>query len=365
MAVLDPDAVDKLVDLLRLPVGGEGDPRAESSADLIQGVSEELGSLVFDDTNWYDSQPPGEVVASLEPWFDATSAAELVTKATGPDAPEAWHEFLAWSRQLVSGWARVETGDMVAAQDAEVAPLGSANPQFEPDRVPGTEFYRYVDEEYLYAAMADAAPEEWRTLEARYEQAGAAPVDAAPPDVVMGYRNDASVLPGTAFYRQLDDGGYVYAPTERAAPDDWHAYEYWANGTVTEDTGGRDRFAWLDADPALPVRLERVLSYQPEHYEEYVAPYLDTAWGTGWEEHPDEHKRAWLDQLLTGLEERPPAGELTGAAQVDATAVIAGVLDDSPELAELGDERLQQLFAEVMAEFESAEQPAAGQGGQS
>jgi hypothetical protein len=265
----------------------------------------------------------------------------------------------------VSGWARGETGDAVAAQDAGAAPLGSANPHFEPDRVPGTEFYRYVDEGYLYAATADAAPEEWRPLEARYEQAEAASADTAPPDLVMGYRNDASVLPGTAFYRQLDDGGYVYAPTERAAPDDWHAYEYWSDGTVTEETAGEDRFAWLHADPALPVRVEEVLSYQPDRYEEYLAPYLDTAWGPGWEQHPDEHKRAWLDQLLTGLEERPAETGLSAATQVDATAVIADVLADSPELAELGDERLQQLFAEVMAEFESAEQPAAGQRGQS
>jgi hypothetical protein len=390
MAALDPNVVDRLVDLLRLPVGGEDDPRPESSADLIQEVSLELGSLVFEDTSWYDSYRPRDIQALLEPWFDDTTAAELVTRAAGPESPQAWQEFLGWCQQLVSAWRHGEVGVASGPQGAEAALLGTANPNFEPDRVPGTQFYRYADGEYLYAATADAATQEWRTPEERYDNVRADTVASSPGGMLMGYRNGSSVLPGTGFYRQLDDGDYVYAPTEYAAPDDWHAYEYWADQAEAEVSAPEGRFTWLHADPGLQVRVEKSLSYEPDSYEEHLAPYLEGVWGTGWEAYPGEHKRAWLDQLLTGLEEQPvgpqgipaageeasvevqigapdrPVAEQVEAtatgAEIDATAVIADVLQDSPELAELGAERLQELFAEVMVEFESAEQPASAGG---
>jgi hypothetical protein len=45
------------------------------------------------------------------------------------------------------------------------------------------------------------------------------------------------------------------------------------------------------------------------------------------------------------------------AAAAPAEAVIASVLQDRPELAALGEERLQELLAEVMAEFQTGQHP--------
>jgi hypothetical protein len=256
MALLDPDAVDKLIDLLTLPVGGADDPRPESAADRIQGVSEVLGSVVFEDQNWYESYRPQDIQAVLEPWFDEATATELAARCADPDSPEAWQEFLAWCQLLVSNWKQGKLGVESSAQPGVAATLlGIANPHYELDRVPGTQFYKYVDGEYLYAVTADAAPEEWRTQEERYDDARTAAAVSPPSGMLMGYRNSTSVLPGTAFYRQLDGGEYVYAPTEVAEPDGWHGYEHWAD---LADEAAAD-VELLDEMNAFLTKLEQLL----------------------------------------------------------------------------------------------------------
>jgi hypothetical protein len=245
MARLDSEAVDKLIDLLTLPVGGDDDPRPAHSADAIRSVSEELGSLVFEDANWYRNYRPHDIEAVLEGWFDDVTAGELASKAVGPES-QAWQEFLAWCGRLVSGWREGEAG--VARDDGAL--LGIANPHYGTDQVPGTQFYRYVDDEYRYAATPDAA--EWLTLEERYAAVRGAP---PPGGTVIGYRNATSVLPGTAFYRQLDDGSYVYAPTEHAEAAAWHPYEYWSDQAAEAATERE----LLDAMKEFVAKLEKVL----------------------------------------------------------------------------------------------------------
>jgi hypothetical protein len=127
------------------------------------------------------------------------------------------------------------------------------------------------------------------------------------------------------------------------------------------------------------ARVEATLQYRPEHYESHLAPYLEQLWGPGWEQHPDEHKQAWLDQALTGLEtsyqdaaadtEVPEAAEAGAAAEAvqgdedaeraeaeqQVAEALAEALAEVPEAAALSDEEIAEVLAEVLAEQAQSE----------
>jgi hypothetical protein len=111
----------------------------------------------------------------------------------------------------VTDWKSQESGTQgPATEGGTFGPLGIANPHFEPDRVPGTEFYRYRDNEYVYAATADAPDDGWRTLEARVdEHRVTAPADG----LLRGYPYTNSALPGTAYYR-VEGETYLWVRSE-------------------------------------------------------------------------------------------------------------------------------------------------------
>jgi hypothetical protein len=148
---------------------------------------------------------------------------------------------------------------------------------------------------------------------------------------------------------------------------------------AAEAEGADDRFGWVLGQPELVARVEATFQYLPEHYDSHLGPYLDQLWGPGWEQHPDEHKQAWLDQVLAGLEqaataepaesagtgvsggtgepvtgdEAQGAGELAEVEQQVADA-LAEALVEVPEAADLSDEEIAEVLAEVLAEQSSA-----------
>jgi hypothetical protein len=156
--------------------------------------------------------------------LDDTTAAQLDAVARDYQPPE----FLSWFEQLVRGWQTGEAGAQgPATEGGEGGPLGLANPYYEPNRIPGTEFYKYVDNEYVYAATDDAPAAGWRTLEARSDEYRA---DTASPEqgdgALRGYPYPNSVLPGTEYYR-LDGESYLYGPKEFGPAAQWQPYEHW------------------------------------------------------------------------------------------------------------------------------------------
>jgi hypothetical protein len=156
-----------------------------------------------------------------------------------------------------------------------------------------------------------------------------------------------------------EDAGEVYEPAAEA--------EY----VPVDEAATPDRFGWVYAQPELMARVEATLQYRPEHYESHLAPYLEQLWGPGWEQHPDEHKQAWLDQALAGLEssdqvtaadteaaeptqdaeaaQGDEAAELAEAEQQVAEA-LAEALAEVPEAAALSDEEIAEVLADVLAE---------------
>ncbi len=235
MARPRPDTVDKLIDLLILPVGGlEDDTRPQAMESEIKKVSEDLGWLVFEDAKWFEYDGR-RIEDTLDPWLSDDLASEFDTVAQSAQLAE----FLTWVENLIAAWKSGEAG--VSAQtgaegEGTGALRGLKNPSFEPDRVPGTEFYKYQDSQYLYAAMADAPADRWKTLEDRYDDkaAAAGPVPSADA-AIRGYPYASSVLPGTRYYR-LDGEKYLYGPTEFGAADEWQPYEYWQEQAGVEES---------------------------------------------------------------------------------------------------------------------------------
>lgn len=222
MARAQQDTVDKLIDLLSLPVGqNEGDERPESMEADIRRVSESLGRLVFEDDKWFEYDA-SRVEDVLENWLDDDTATRF--DAAADYQPQ---EFLTWVETQVDTWKRGEAGAAgPAVEGAQSQSLGNANPDFAPHEVPGTEFYKYVNDEYVYAATEDAADDQWKTLEARYDEyrTGSPPEEG--DGLLRGYPYTSSVLAGTAFYRQEGET-YLYGPAEFAAAEEWKPYEYW------------------------------------------------------------------------------------------------------------------------------------------
>ena len=236
MAHLQMETVDKLIDLLSLPVGeNEQDARPPSMESDVQRVSQDLGWLVFEDDKWY-AYEPSRIDDVLAVWLDEHTAAQLETAARESQPAQ----FLEWIEQLVQDWKTAESGAAgPLAEGAEAELLGIENPYFEPDQVPGTEFYKYVDDTYVYAATSDAPPDEWKDLETRYDEYRALAPPAAEDDgMLRGYPYASCVLPGTEYYR-LEDGEYLYGPEEYGPADAWQLYEYWQDRADEADSTAR------------------------------------------------------------------------------------------------------------------------------
>ena len=110
--------------------------------------------------------------------------------------------------------------------------------------------------------------------------------------------------------------------------------EEFAPGFGENATAPVDRFGWVTGHALLMSRMQEVFSWGPEHYQEYLGPYLDRSWGPGWEQNAAEDKRAWLEQLLN-------VQELPGAA-----------LPDQEFLAEFVDEVVAPAVAEALEEVD-------------
>ncbi len=269
MARLQADTVDKLISLLTLPVGvNADDDRPESMEADINRVSESLGWLVFEDSRWFDYDAR-RIEDTLDAWLDDDTASDFDLVASFAPA-----EFLIWVEQLVDGWRAAESGTIAAdghGDGGDHLLLGIANPHYAPDQIPGTEFYKYQDNEYLYAATADASADQWKALEDRYDDHAAATGSAVPDDGrLRGYPYGSSVLPGTEYYL-LQGETYLYGHHEFGLPNEWQPYEYWQElANVEEATNGlADGFDALINHLQTELDAERPLKWEPSQIRKH------------------------------------------------------------------------------------------------
>jgi hypothetical protein len=81
-------------------------------------------------------------------------------------------------------------------------------------------------------------------------------------------------------------------------------------------------------DWATAAQVQVLHGYWGAQWTDYLAPWLEERWGTGWQQHPAEHRTAWLDVLLQelGAPEQSPAQPFAwvSVAQADALAGVWG-----------------------------------------
>ncbi|OLF12532.1 hypothetical protein [Actinophytocola xanthii] len=169
------------------------------------------------------------------------------------------------------------------------------------------------------------------SVEAFLEAVGWAGDGLAPVERVLAVRPQ---LPGAyweLYWQRYGDAAEAQqAETGAAEP---------AAETAEPDSG--DRFAWVGAE--IGGRLAQAWGSDWRHY---LGQQLDPRWGSGWDAHPDDHKLAWLTDLV---------GELLSPAEPDS-----GTVPDSggtpAEEAELDvDALVERLVAEAASEVEGAE----------
>ena len=126
MARPQPDTVDKLIDLLILPVGGlEGDTRPQAMESEIKKASEDLGWLVFEDSKWFEYDGR-RIEDTLDPWLSDDQASEFDSVAQSAQVSE----FLTWVENLVTAWKSGEAGVSAAGgAEGDGAVLGLINPK--------------------------------------------------------------------------------------------------------------------------------------------------------------------------------------------------------------------------------------------
>lgn len=267
MSDITAEAAEKLRDWLRLPVEDTDAERSARKSD-IETLSTRLGSLVFEDERWYefDSDRIQRIMQRTgQEWLDDGQVSEFESLTGGDDLGA----FVSWFEPVLTGWERGEGG---VAGDGEYATVrGLANPNFDADPVPGTQFYKYDPAEgYLYAESADAT--EWRTLEERFDAARQSAGITREDGRLHGYPHAQATIPGTRYYALRDDGVYVYSDREYGDDDHgWQPYEYWQRlrpaataapaeeqppATIDAAVEDAAAAAFADLDPGLLAALD-------------------------------------------------------------------------------------------------------------
>jgi hypothetical protein len=131
-----------------------------------------------------------------------------------------------------------------------------------------------------------------------------------------------------------------------------------------------DAFAWVTQE-----QRDYLQSVWGSGWPDALTEYLNGQWGEGWEQHPDEHKAAWLTDLIhtwsaQGGEDTAEAatGAATAAeapggaaaeAELPAPEVVAEFVDSElkaalaqiPGADELTEEEIGELRAEILEEL--------------
>jgi hypothetical protein len=123
---------------------------------------------------------------------------------------------------------------------------------------------------------------------------------------------------------------------------------------------GRWQGAWDGTDEAWPAFKESFLYWAPDGTRTAAQQLVGSAEASGLVDVLMPYGIVAPGEAAPAEAAGAEAAGADAAPVVAADAVIASVLQDRPDLAALGDERLQELFAEVMAELDTGDRPVSG-----
>lgn len=172
--------------LLRTPVvGGETDPDGMSGVaearrnrsgdiDFLQG---ELPYLVFDsDMRWFEAED-SPLIDYLAAWLGGDEETALVRALSGTGSIDLAHavDLLV---QWLPGWKQLAQAEITQTAEGRTVGAGElVGVEYEHwslNRIPGTRYYTYDDEEYKYSDSSQAPAEQWMSMPDRLRNAAAA-----------------------------------------------------------------------------------------------------------------------------------------------------------------------------------------------
>jgi hypothetical protein len=164
--------VRRLAELLRVPVAEDEDGLRHDHRDQVDRLHATVAALVFSgDAEWFD-RDEAEVAGGLGQWLADGQDAELAEHLDSDDDATLF----AFLGVLVTGWAaRAAAGPEAAGDAADDELAGAENTEnWTVNRLPGTYYYAYDGDRYLYSDLPRAPIDEWQPLAVREAQASAA-----------------------------------------------------------------------------------------------------------------------------------------------------------------------------------------------
>jgi hypothetical protein len=198
-------------DLLRpegaAPLGepGEGVEAArgqEAAQSALAAVSGALPDLVFEGyPDWY-SYDDEWVLRNLGQVLTEGEEDEILRRLdTG--TPDSLAELLSYVEDQLGSWQNAARQEFAGDSEAELLTGAENTANWQASRTPGTFYYTYSGDRYLYCDLPQAPASEWETLPAREQLAS----DNAQPWGDSGWFCTPTGEPG------LYDGAFVFAPS--------------------------------------------------------------------------------------------------------------------------------------------------------
>jgi hypothetical protein len=326
------------------------DPEITSASYEAQGVNEDLAALVFQgDLEWANYEDRARTYAQLiSPWLTSETEGDFTALTVEGGDPAA---FFAWVVPVLAGWH-----ESAAQDEAGLAGLGLANPNYESDPTPGTQFYRYDEQAgtYLYGETADGT--DWAPYEGRrYSEAtwddgyGLSYRYDKRDEIYEWYDEEAGTWNSQEWADTYVAGGSAsegeaeaQAPSAGAWDENWQmfyrigalgAYEY-ADSIVPGDESSGPGEVWLSYEQVM-ARAE-----QPDVLDEQT---------------PGQDESA-LEQVPRQVVQGEPLQQdaVTIAAdklQSELLQALEEAFQADPSLAELEDDDIKRLLEEVVREI--------------
>jgi hypothetical protein len=306
------------------------DAGAVSGADQ---VTEDLATLVFQgDREWPDHQDQAAGYADdISAWLAGDTESEFITLTAESGDLAA---FISWMTPVLDQWKAPE-------EEGQEGPEGQglANPNYDSDPTPGTEYYRYDEAtgEYLYAATADGA--DWATYEQRRYS------DPTWNDGYgLSYRHD-----------QRDQVYEWYDEQDGTWKDQAWADQYAAGGAGQADAVGAGSPAAWDQDWQMFYRIGPDGQYE---YADAVVPGDESSGSSEvWLSYEQAVTRAAPAGQETGQEADVEVSQEEISAILDDPDQVQSVIDEllaDPDLAQIPEDERMQLVSQVLDELRAS-----------
>ena len=315
---------------------------SDDGAGAVSGagqVTEDLATLVFlGNAEWpnYEDRAAG-YADDISAWLTGDTESQFITLTAESGDLAA---FISWMTPVLDQWKASAAQDEAGQEGQEGQ--GLANPNYESDPTPGTEYYRYDEAtgDYLYAATADgsagwAAYDQRRYAEPVWNEGYG-----------LSYRHD-----------QRDQVYQWYDEQDGTWKDQAWADQHAAGGAGQADAGGAEAEAASAA--AWDQSWQMFYRIGPDGQYEYADAVVPGDESSGSSE-------VWLSYEQVATRAAPEAGQEAGqeaevemsqeeisaflADPAQAQAVIDELLAD-PDLAQIPDDERNQLISDVLAEL--------------